>query len=158
MKRKRIVIRRSYQAPVSDVWDLWTTKDGIESWWGPEGFEVKVRKLDLRPGGDLRYSMTAVGADQVAFMKGAGLPLTTPARITYAEVVPRRRLVYTQLADFLPGVEPYNIHTAITLRQERGRVRMVLRFDAMHDREWTKRALMGRVSELRKLGRLLGRS
>jgi hypothetical protein len=35
--RRRITLERVYQADVQDVWDLWTTKDGIESWWGPGG-------------------------------------------------------------------------------------------------------------------------
>ena len=39
---------------------LRTTKDGIESWWGPGGFTVKVRKLDLRSGGELHYAMIAI--------------------------------------------------------------------------------------------------
>ena len=46
--RKRITLERVYCAELQDVWDLWTTKDGIESWWGPGGFTVVVRKLDLR--------------------------------------------------------------------------------------------------------------
>ena len=47
----KISFERKYEAPVEDVWDLWTTAEGIESWWGPEGFSVRVSKLDLRPGG-----------------------------------------------------------------------------------------------------------
>ena len=46
--KRRITMERTYDAAsLDDVWDLWTTKDGIESWWGPEGFTVKVRTLDL---------------------------------------------------------------------------------------------------------------
>jgi uncharacterized protein YndB with AHSA1/START domain len=41
--RKRITLERLYRAELQDVWDLWTTKDGIESWWGPGGFTVVVR-------------------------------------------------------------------------------------------------------------------
>ena len=57
--RRRITLERTYKASLQDVWDLWTTKEGIESWWGPDGFSVKVRKLDLRPGGELHYALTA---------------------------------------------------------------------------------------------------
>jgi uncharacterized protein YndB with AHSA1/START domain len=64
------------------VWALWTTKDGIESWWGPEGFSVTVQHLDLRPGGELRYTMTATAPDQVAFMRQAGMPLATEVSFT----------------------------------------------------------------------------
>jgi uncharacterized protein YndB with AHSA1/START domain len=128
--RKGITLERTYQADVQDVWDLWTTKEGIESWWGPGGFSVKVRSLDLRPGGLLLYAMTAIDPPQVAFMKRAGMPLTTEARITFTEVVPRRRLAYVHLADFIPGVEPYDVETVVELHPTSHGVRMVLTFEA----------------------------
>ena len=42
----RITIEREYKAAIKDVWDLWTTKKGFESWWGPDGFTAKVLKLE----------------------------------------------------------------------------------------------------------------
>jgi uncharacterized protein YndB with AHSA1/START domain len=153
---RRITLERTYQASPQKVWDLWTTKDGIESWWGPDGFEVKVRKLDLRPGGKLQDAMTAIGPDQVEFMKQAGMPLTTEARLTYDEIAPNRRLAYTHLADFIPGVEPYDIAHAIELHPKGQGVRLVLTFDAMHDEEWTQRAVMGWENELGKLEEIIG--
>ena len=92
MTKKRITIERTFDAPVEDVWELWTTKDGIESWWGPEGFTTTVHKIDVRVGGELQYAMTATAAAQIDFMKKAGMPLTNEQRVTYSEVVPRRRL------------------------------------------------------------------
>ena len=83
-----ITLERTYGASPDDVWALCTTREGIESWWGPEGFSAKVHALDLKPGGELRYAMTAVDPDQVAFMRNAGMPLTTETRLTYAEVEP----------------------------------------------------------------------
>lgn len=154
--RRRISLERVYQADVQDVWDLWTTKEGIESWWGPGGFAVTVRKLDLRPGGELLYAMTAIDPPQVEFMKKAGMPLSHDARITFTEIVPRRRLAYVHLADFIPGVDPYDVATVVEFHPTERGVRMVLTFDAMHDDEWTRRATMGWESELGKLEALLG--
>jgi uncharacterized protein YndB with AHSA1/START domain len=153
--RRRIKIERTYVATIDDVWDLWTTKEGIESWWGPDGFAVQVRTLDLRAGGELQYAMTATAPAQVAFMKKAGMPLTTEVRITYTDVVAHRRLEYTQLADFIPGVEPYKLVTTVELYPDAQSVRMALTFDAMHDEQWTQLAVMGRESELGKLAKLL---
>jgi hypothetical protein len=99
--------------------------------------------------------MTAVAGPQVEFMKKAGMPLTTEAYITYTEVVAYRRLAYTQLADFIPGVEPYSVATILDLQATPRQVHMVLTLDAMHDELWTQRALMGRESELGKLAKLL---
>jgi uncharacterized protein YndB with AHSA1/START domain len=153
--RKRITLERVYQADAQDVWDLWTTKDGIESWWGPGGFVVTVRKLELRPGGELLYAMTAIDPPQVEFMKKAGMPLTTEARITIVEVVPLRRLSYVHRADFIPGVEPYDVATLVELVPTHEGVRMTLTFEAMHSDEWTERAVMGWTSELEKLERVI---
>jgi uncharacterized protein YndB with AHSA1/START domain len=153
--RKRITLERTYRADIQDVWDLWTTKDGIESWWGPGGFAVTVRKLDLRPGGELLYAMTAIDPPQVEFMKKNGMPLTQECRITFTEVVPRRRLVYVHLADFIPGVEPYDVGTVVELHQTSEGVRMVLTLDAMHSDEWTERAVMGWEGELGKLAAVI---
>ena len=134
---------------------MWTTKDGIESWWGPGGFAVTVRTLDLRPGGQLLYAMTAIDPPQVEFMKSAGMPLTTEAQITFTEVVAPRRLAYVHLADFIPGVEPYDVATVVELESTPQGVRMVLTFDAMHSDEWTQRATMGWESELGKLAAIV---
>ena len=153
--KRRIVIERTYQARIEDVWELWTTKEGIESWWGPGGFAVKVRKLELRPGGQLLYDMTAIAPAQVEFMKREGMPLTHEARISYTEVVRRKRLAYTHLADFIPGVAPYDVAHTVELRSTPQGVQMVLTFDAMHSDEWTKRATMGWESELDKLANAL---
>lgn len=43
-----IVITRVYRATVAELWDLWTTKEGFESWWGPERFRADVHRLEGR--------------------------------------------------------------------------------------------------------------
>jgi uncharacterized protein YndB with AHSA1/START domain len=148
----KLSLERTFPASIEDVWALWTTKAGIESWWGPEGFTVEVRSLDLRVGGNLQYVMTATAPDQVAFMKRAGMPLATEATITFTEVVPLRRLAYLTLADFVPGVAAYDIAAQVELFPVAAGVRMVLAFDRMHDETWTERAVAGWESQLRKLG------
>jgi uncharacterized protein YndB with AHSA1/START domain len=156
--RARFSIQRSYAASIEEAWALWTTKPGIESWWGPEGFEVTVTSLDLRPGGELVYVMTAVAPDQVAFMKRAGMPLSTECRVTYTEVVPPSRLAYKTLADFIPDVTPYEVATVVELKAADDGVKLVITFDAMHDDVWTERARAGHESQLRKLDALLAAS
>jgi hypothetical protein len=99
--------------------------------------------------------MTATGPEQVKFMKQAGMPLKTEGRITYSEVVAQKRLAYIHLADFIPGVKPYNVATLVEFSSIGPDVRMVLTFDAMHDEVWTKRAVMGHESQLGKLEQLL---
>jgi uncharacterized protein YndB with AHSA1/START domain len=152
---RKVTLERTFTASIEEVWDLWTTKEGLESWWGPDGFAVKVLRLDLRPGGELLYTMTAVGSDQIEFMKKAGMPLTSETHVRFTEVVPPQRLAYTTLADFIPGVEPYDAATAVELHRDADTVKLVLVIDAMHDEYWTKMAVMGWESELDKLARVL---
>lgn len=152
---RRIAIEREYLTSVQDIWELWTTKAGIESWWAPDGFQVDVRALDLRPGGELRYAMTATGKQQIQFMEDAGMPLTTESRKTYIEVVAPRRLSYVSLADFIPGVEPYEFLTVVDLEASTRGVRAIMTIDAMHDDEWTQRLMMGRENELDNLSRVI---
>ncbi|MGH7762941.1 MAG: SRPBCC family protein [Candidatus Dormibacteraceae bacterium] len=154
---RKLTLERTFDAPVQEVWDLWTTKEGIEAWWGPEGFDVTVDDLDLRPGGQIVYSMSATGADQIEYMNKAGMPLTTEHRITYTEVDPPRRLGWRQVVDFVPGVEAYDVDIELVLEPDGESARLVLTFDSMHDDEWTKMMQLGRESELEKLERVLAK-
>jgi uncharacterized protein YndB with AHSA1/START domain len=154
-KRAQFSIERTYDASVDEAWALWTTKSGIESWWGPEGFEVSVKSLDLRPGGALIYLMTATAPEQVAFMKQVGMPLTTESKVTYIEVSRPTRLAFKTLADFVPGVAPYEVTTVVQLERTAAGVRLTVTFDAMHDDAWTELARAGNESQLRKLDALL---
>lgn len=71
---------------------------------------------------------------------------------------PARRAPYTSLADFIPGLEPYEFLTVVDLEESADRVRVVMQVDPMHDDEWTERLLMGRENELDNLARVIERS
>lgn len=155
--KRRITMERTFPASFEEVWALWTTPEGIESWWGPEGFAVTVQALDLRPGGRLQYTMSASNPGTIAFMKQNGMPTSTVHTITYAEVSAPRRLAYAHPVDFVPGIPTYDTETLIELFPAEGGVRMVLTFDAMHDPMWTERATAGWTSELGKLAAVLAK-
>jgi uncharacterized protein YndB with AHSA1/START domain len=152
---RTVSLERTFEATIEEVWALWTTKEGLESWWGPEGFTTTVRKIDVRVGGELLYVMTATASAQVDFMKKAGMPLTTEQRVRYAAVDPYRRLAYTSLADFIPGVTPYDVATLVALYPNAQGVRMVVTIDAMHDEPWTRMAVAGWESQLVRLVKLI---
>jgi uncharacterized protein YndB with AHSA1/START domain len=155
--KRTVTLDRTYSAPIEDVWEMWTTKDGIESWWGPVGFSVTVQKLDLQLGGELLYTMTATAAPQIEFMKRAGMPLSNASRITFKEISPPQRLVYTHSVTFVPGVEHYSVDTVLELTSDGATTHLVLILDAMHDDVWTERAVAGWKSELEKLAQQLAK-
>jgi len=148
-------LRRTYPATPEEIWTLWTTPAGIGQWWAPEGFVTQVQALDLRPGGELVYTMTATGPAQVEFMQGAGLPLTTESRKTFTEVDRPRRLAYRSLIDFVPGHEPYEHLTVVELAAAGDGTEVTMTMEALHDAEWTQRLVAGRANELDNLAALL---
>src|SRR5580698_9779993 len=95
------------KAAVEDLWHLWTTKEGFESWWGPKGFRVEVQKLELREGGGLVYDMIADAPEEIAAMKKMNMPLSHSTRGTFARIEPLKHLELIHLIDFIPGVKPY---------------------------------------------------
>ena len=148
---RRITLERTFDAKVADLWELWTTKDGFESWWGPDGFTTEVRKLEVAVGGETIYAMTARDADQIDFLRKAGMPLESVDRLTMTEMVPGRRLVYTHMIDFLPGVAPYRAAIDVDFSTVPEGARMVITMDVMHDEQMTRLAVMGMESQLRRL-------
>jgi uncharacterized protein YndB with AHSA1/START domain len=148
-------IERTYPATAENVWDLWTTPRGIESWWAPDGFTVEVEKLELERGGELVYTMTASGPDQVEFMRNAGLPLTTTSRKRFTDVEGPRRLAYMSLVDFVPDTPRYEFLTVVELEPANGDVQVSMTVDSRHDQVWTERVIAGRANELDNLATLI---
>jgi hypothetical protein len=99
--------------------------------------------------------MTATSTPQIEFMRNAGMPLTTQSRKTFTEVVAGERLAYDSLADFIPGVAPYEFATLVELLPGAGTVRGVMTVDPMHDDDWTQRLVAGRTNELDNLAAVL---
>ncbi|AEI68722.1 SRPBCC family protein [Corallococcus macrosporus] len=150
-EKAKVVIERSYRAGIQDIWALWTTKEGFESWWGPQGFRAEVHELDARVGGALRYDMIADSPEMIAAMKQAGEPTSHATRSRFTEVAPHSRLVLTNVIDFLPGVATYESNIAVDFLASGDRVRMVVTLDAMHSDEFTKMQQEGFTSQLTKL-------
>ena len=58
---REIVISRVIDAPREDVFDAWTDPEQLGEWFGPRGFTIETRKIDVRLGGVWRFDM--VGPD-----------------------------------------------------------------------------------------------
>ena len=149
--RQPVKIERTYEADVADVWALWTTKEGFESWWGPEGFRVEVRALDLRVGGTLSYDMIAHGAEEIAFMKREGMPLSHGTHGTFIEVQAQTRLKIRHVIDFVTGQPTYTNDMLLELIPEGKNVRMVVTIEPHRANEWTERSIAGFTSQLTKV-------
>lgn len=152
-----IKFERSYEASVEDLWELWTTKEGFEAWWGPEGFRVEVKNLDLKLGGQLFYDMIASAPEQIEAMRRAEMPVSHETKGTIAEIVLHERLVIHHIIDFIPGVEPYENRMKVEFFPEGAMVRMLVTVEPHKDPFWTKQATAGMKSQLTKVPAALSR-
>jgi uncharacterized protein YndB with AHSA1/START domain len=144
-------LERTYDAPAELVWELLTTAAGLERWWAPDGFETRVDELDLKPGGHVRYTMTAVSPEQVAFIQNLGMPLANEFTRTFTEVSAPARLSYRSVIDFIPDHEPYDHVTTIDLEPDGDRTNLVMTMDPLHDAGWTQEYSAHRAAELDNL-------
>ena len=150
-------LERTYAAPAELVWELWTTAAGLQEWFAPDGFESRVSELELRQGGQLRYTMTATSPEQVAFMRDTGNPLSMAVRKTFTEVAAPTRLAYLSLIDFVPGREPYEHLTTVDIGPAGDRTTVVMLLDPLHDEAWTQQHRAHRGNELDNLEAAIGR-
>ncbi|TSD96666.1 SRPBCC domain-containing protein [Skermania sp. ID1734] len=148
-------IERTVAASPARVWQLWTTGDGIAQWWAPDGFRTDVSTLDLQAGGELRYRMTAVAPEQIAFMEQHGMPLSTESRKVFTEVTEPTHLAYRSVIDFVPDHEPYEQLTIVDFEEVAEGTRVTMQVEPLHDEVWTQRLLDGRSNELDNLAKLV---
>tara|TARA_R110002124_G_scaffold128542_6_gene289496 strand:- start:3310 stop:3813 length:504 start_codon:yes stop_codon:yes gene_type:complete len=56
---REIVISRVIDAPRDLVYSAWTDPEQIQTWFGPEGFAIETKEIDLAAGGVWRFDMVA---------------------------------------------------------------------------------------------------
>jgi uncharacterized protein YndB with AHSA1/START domain len=151
--RPSTVIERTYRTRVEDLWGLWTTKEGFESWWGSEGSRVEVRAIEAREGGTLRYDMIAVAPEDIAARSRMGLAPASSVQARFTEFRPYRRLILAHVIDFVPGVQLYEQTIAVDFLPLGGAVRMVTTIEPMHDDEFTQTSVRVFTGQLERLER-----
>ena len=78
-----LVITRLFDAPVERVWRALTEPERVKRWWGPEHFTAPFAQIDLRVDGQYLFAMRDPEGNDY-WSTG-----------TYREIVPMKRLVYT---------------------------------------------------------------
>ena len=57
-------ITAEFDAPVEQVWELWSSPRLLERWWGPPTYPATFEAHDLTPGGHVSYHMTGPDGDE----------------------------------------------------------------------------------------------
>jgi uncharacterized protein YndB with AHSA1/START domain len=58
-----VTLVTDFDAPIEQVWELWSDPRKLERWWGPPTYPATVEKHDLTPGGEILYFMTGPDGD-----------------------------------------------------------------------------------------------
>jgi uncharacterized protein YndB with AHSA1/START domain len=83
MSGEELLITRTFDAPASVLFALWTEPEHMKRWLGPGNFSCPEAKVDLRVGG--AYRVMIFSAEHGENWFGG----------TYREIEPDRRLVFT---------------------------------------------------------------
>lgn len=79
---REIVVVRDFDAPRELVYAAFVDPKHVPAWWGPKGFTLETQAIDVRVGGQWRFTMRS--ADGKVFPNRiAYTELTAPSRITY---------------------------------------------------------------------------
>lgn len=82
---ERLVVKRTFKAPVERVYGAWTDAEKIKRWFAPGNMTVPSAEADAVVGGRYRVQMSDGGGDCDFHTTGG----------VYREVVPNERLVFT---------------------------------------------------------------
>lgn len=56
-EKNKILVERSFDAPVELVWAAWTEADILDQWWAPKPWRARTKSMDFREGGYWLYIM-----------------------------------------------------------------------------------------------------
>ncbi len=48
-------LTRFYDAPISKVFEAFSTAESLQQWWGPKGFDMEVKTFEFEPGGIFHF-------------------------------------------------------------------------------------------------------
>jgi uncharacterized protein YndB with AHSA1/START domain len=118
---RELVITRTFDAPISLVFEAWTRPELFMKWWAPRSMGVPLRAcdMDVRNGGKYRLEFGQDEANTFAFFG------------RYLEVLPNARLVWTNDEDETGGAI-----TTVTFEDRDGKTLLMF-----HDLYPTKEAL-----------------
>lgn len=120
-----LVLTRELDAPRELVWKAWTQKEALAQWWGPVGFDIDIKKFELKPGGYFHYSMD----------NNQGLKMW--GRFEFKEINAPEKLVFVngfsneagtlERAPFFDGKWALEIKNTLTLTENNGKTTLTLR-------------------------------
>ena len=57
--QKKILVQRTFDAPLELVWKAWTEAEILDQWWAPKPWQAKTKVMDFKVGGRRFYAMVS---------------------------------------------------------------------------------------------------
>ncbi|MDE2166298.1 MAG: SRPBCC family protein [Alphaproteobacteria bacterium] len=111
-----LVLTRLIDASCEKLFRCWTEPELLKQWFAPAPYTTPVAEVDLRVGGANRIVMKAPDGQEI------------PCPGTYLEIVPNRKLVFTDAytGDWVPSGKPF-MTVIVTFDDEAGQTRYTAR-------------------------------
>ena len=106
-----LVHTRILDAPRDLVWEVWTTPEHIKEWWGPNGFSLTTKSMNVEQGKSWDFIMHGMGRDWVS-------------KIEYLEVKKPSLLYYKHSG---AQGEDYNFTVSILFEEVEGKTLLTMK-------------------------------
>ncbi len=82
-------IERVFDAPIEDVWKMWTDPELFKKWYGPKGMSVPTAEMDVVVGGTRKICMEMTSPERTMTMWFIGVykEINSPSRLVYTESI-----------------------------------------------------------------------
>ena len=151
---KDLVIERVFDAPRERVFEVFTTSEHLQKWWGPKMVGVPVAEFDARPGGKIFIAERALDG-VMHYMAGVVREIERPSRVVFSIhfADADRRRVAPPTGTGLPDNWDGEIVSDVTFSAEGRRTRVTIRNQRSGvTAEWLEMARYGWGEALDKLG------
>ena len=105
-----LIHTRILDAPRDLVWEVWTTPEHIKEWWGPNGFSLTTKSMNVEPGKTWDSIMHGWGKDFVS-------------KVEYVEVKKPSFLSYNHFGES----EDYNFTVSVLFAEVEGKTLLTMK-------------------------------
>jgi uncharacterized glyoxalase superfamily protein PhnB/uncharacterized protein YndB with AHSA1/START domain len=106
----QLIYTRVLNAPRDLVWEVWTDPTHLKEWWGPDGFSLTHKSMELNPGKSWNFIMHGSGIDYENHIEY--LEVEKPSLLSYRHSNPDESISFTVVVTF----EAAGDQTLLTMR------------------------------------------
>lgn len=110
-----VTFTRLFDAPRELVWEAWTNPEYLKRWWGPNGFSLTTKEMEVNPNGIWRFIMH--GPDGKDY----------PNKVRYIELKKPEQMSYQHMDD--DDSEKVSFHVTITFIEEGTSTKLIMQSD-----------------------------